>query len=338
MEALFIVKDEWNNFLKGKVKEQKIYGPLKTNEKLFLSPLNEENVKDIVYGEMRAVEPLKLFLFPLAEKIFREIENFDEIILFGISSCDLRGLEILDNVFKNGDYKDPNYEKRREKLFIISFDCYQPADTCFCEMVGVHPYPDKNFDINLSFIEDGLIVEIGTERGRDFIGTDKRFFQATKQQIETRDNLRKKTSEKIKEINRTFHLDDFTERIKGIYATEEWEKIADIKNCVQCGSCTANCPTCVCFFIEDISEKENFERFKIWDSCLFPGYARMASGATPRPTLYDRYANRLLCKYDYMVSNFGIMGCTGCGRCISGCIGKIDKRKVISQVIKEEVK
>jgi len=60
----------------------------------------------------------------------------------------------------------------------------------------------------------------------------------------------------------------------------------------------------------------------------------MASGATPRPTLYDRYANRLLCKYWYMVENFGMVGCTGCGRCIAGCIGKIDKRKVLSEFLK----
>ena len=338
MELLFITKDEWQNFLKGKVKENKIFAPLEINEKLFLSPIDEENIEGIVYNKRRAVEPLKIFLFPIYEKIVDEIENFEEFILMGITSCDLKGLEILDRVFAKGEYKDPNYQKRREKLFIISFDCYQPADTCFCETVGTHPYPEKNYDISLSFTGEGFIIDVGTEKGKNFIGTDKRFFQANQQQIEKREKLREKASTTIKEINKDFHLEEAVKKIKGLYQTEQWEKIEDIKNCVQCGSCTANCPTCVCFFLEDVSEKNHFEKIKVWDSCLFPGYARMASGATPRPTLFDRYANRILCKYDYMVSQFGTFGCTGCGRCIEGCIGKIDKRKVISEIIKEAVK
>ncbi|HOV22113.1 MAG TPA: 4Fe-4S dicluster domain-containing protein [Candidatus Ratteibacteria bacterium] len=338
METLFITKQDCENFLKGKIKEKKVYAPIEENQNLFLNLIDENNVENIVYNKFRTVEPLKIFLLPIVEKIVNEIENFDEIILIGIASCDLKGLEILDNVFANGEYKDPNYKRRRENLLIISTDCYQPSDTCFCEIVGTNPYPEKNFDINFSMTTDGFIVEIATEKGNEFIGKDNRFFNATVQQIDNRNVLREKTVKRIKEINEVFNLNNFQEKIKGVYETEKWEKINDIKNCVSCGSCNFNCPSCVCFFLEDTSEKENFEKIKFWDSCLFPGYARMASGATPRPNLHSRYANRLLCKYDYMVSNFNILGCTGCGRCISGCIGKIDKRRVISELVKEVVK
>jgi len=338
METLFITKQDWKNFLKGKIKERRIYAPIEENENLFLNPIDENNVENIAYNKFRTVEPLKIFLFPVVEKIVKEIENFDMPVLIGITSCDLKGLEILDNVFANGEYKDPNYKRRRENLLIISTDCYQPSDTCFCEIVGTNPYPSKNFDINLSVTPEGFIVEIATEKGNEFISKDNRFFNATAQQIESRNVMREKTTKRIKEINEVFHLNNFQEKIKGMYEIEIWEKIDDIKNCVSCGSCNFNCPTCVCFFLEDISEKENFKKIRFWDSCLFPGYARMASGATPRPTLHSRYANRLLCKYDYIVSNFNILGCTGCGRCINGCIGKIDKRKVISELVKEVVK
>ena len=116
----------------------------------------------------------------------------------------------------------------------------------------------------------------------------------------------------------------------------EWKSGAF--NCVQCGACNASCPTCVCFLLEDFSSRVSFSKAKIWDYCLYQSYAKMASGVSPRSLLWERYANRLLCKYKYMVKNFGIVGCTGCGRCISACPGKIDKRKILEEVVKENGK
>lgn len=336
MERLYISFNEWAEFIKGKLKEKRIYAPIEENNFLFYEILNEENYKNVVYDRARSVEPLKIFLYPFKERILPEIEDIPEVIIMGATSCDLKGLEILDKVFKYGDFVDPNYKKRRENLFIISFDCKKPYDSCFCTLVGVNPYPEKNFDLNLSKIEDGFIVEIGSEKGKDFIGNDNRFYQANESQISKMKEEREKVIEIVNGINKDFDLKDI-EKIEGMYETEYWEKPKDIKNCVSCGSCNFNCPTCVCFLLEDLSDDGNFKKMKIYDACLYPGYARMASGVSPRPTLFDRYANRLLCKYWYMKENFGIIGCTGCGRCISGCLGKIDKRKVLNEILKVKV-
>jgi len=337
MEKLYIKFDEWQNFLNGKLKENKIYAPVENGLIPSYEILNEENFKKIVYDKARTVEPFKIFLYPFKERIVPEVENIDKIVVMGVTACDLKGLEILDRVFKEGDFKDPNYTKRRENIIIISFDCKEPYPTCFCSLVGIKPYPEKNFDLNLCKTENGFVVEIGSEKGRDFIGKDTRFYQASESQIREREEERNKVIRKIEEMNRDFDFKNI-EDLKGIYQKEYWEKLKDIENCVSCGSCTFNCPTCVCFLLEDITDVGNFRKVKVWDSCLFPGYARMASGATPRPSLFERYGNRLLCKYWYMMENFGILGCTGCGRCISGCIGKIDKRKVITEILREKVK
>ncbi len=336
MEKLYINREDWKNFLKGKVKENRIYAPIEDNNFLFYENLNEENFDKVVYDRARPVEPIKIFLYPFKEFVFPEVKNVEKIILMGASSCDLKGLEILDSVFKNGDYKDPNYSRRRENLIIISFDCKKPYDTCFCTLVGVKPYPEKNFDLNLSKIENGFIVEIGSQKGKEFIGNDTRFYQVNDSQVKQMEEHRKKAEEIINEKNSIFEFKNF-EDLNGMYHTEYWKKRNDIKNCVSCGSCNFNCPTCVCFLLEDTTDADNFKKVKVWDACLFPGYARMASGVSPRPTLFDRYANRLLCKYWYMKENFGIIGCTGCGRCISGCIGKIDKRKVLTEILKEKI-
>jgi NAD-dependent dihydropyrimidine dehydrogenase PreA subunit len=337
MEKLYIKKDDWKEFLKGKIKANKIYAPVENNNFLFYEVLNEEKIEKIVYDRARTVEPLKIFLYPFKEFAVPEVEIKEKIIVMGATSCDLQGLEILDSVFKNGDYKDPNYPERRENLLIISFDCKNPYSSCFCWLVGVKPYPEKNFDLNLSLIGNGFIVEIGSQKGKEFIGNDTRFYNPNEIQLKTLEEERGKVIEKIEEINREYSLKN-VENLKGMYQKEYWQKVKDIENCVSCGSCNFNCPTCVCFLLEDTSENGFFKKVKVWDSCLFPGYAKMASGETPRPTLFDRYANRLLCKYWYMKENYGVFGCTGCGRCISGCIGKIDKRKVLTEILSEKVK
>lgn len=335
METLFIAKKDWDGFIKGKSENIPIFAPFDNSERLFYGKVNAENFRDIVYNRARPVEPLKFFLLPFKERVVPAVEDVPEIIVMGAAACDLKGLEVLDRVFLKDDYKDPNYAGRRDKTFIISFDCGSPYSCCFCELVGLHPYPEANFDINVSLFEDGVLVDIGSEKGRLFIGGDQRFFQTAGEQLKKREAVRKQASEEIKETNRDF---DFRriEKIKGAYQSELWKVPREVENCVQCGSCTNNCPTCVCFFLEDTGSAESLGKTKVWDSCLFPGYARMAAGASPRPSLYDRYANRLLCKYWYMIENFGITGCTGCGRCIEGCVGKIDKRAVITEVLREK--
>jgi len=79
---------------------------------------------------------------------------------------------------------------------------------------------------------------------------------------------------------------------------------------------------------------DNIKRVKYQDSCQFSGYARVAGGATPRPELFERLRNRYLCKYDYRPEALGLVACTGCGRCIDACQGKIDMREVMVDVLK----
>jgi ferredoxin len=335
METLYITKQDWEGFIKGKTVDKTIFAPFDDRGSLFYKRVFATNCQDIVYNRARPVEPLKLFLLPFKERVFPSIDAISEIIVMGATSCDIKGLQILDKVFLQEDYKDPNYSYRRDNTLIISFDCLSPYSSCFCELVGVHPYPENGFDLNLSLCQDGFLIDVTTDKGAAFIGNDQKFFQSSGEQVGMRKEQRKRVTEQLKESNRRFDFSKL-DNLKGAYQSEIWQIPKDVENCVQCGSCTNNCPTCVSFLLEDVGTSENIKKNKVWDSCLFPGYAKMAAGASPRPSLYDRYANRLLCKYWYMVENFGVKGCTGCGRCISGCIGKIDKRSVITEVLRNE--
>ena len=69
-----------------------------------------------------------------------------------------------------------------------------------------------------------------------------------------------------------------------------------------------------------------------WDSCFHAGYARMAGGGTPRLQLTERFKNHYYHKFVSFPRNWGITACSGCGRCVDACMGKIDKRKCLHRL------
>jgi ferredoxin len=87
----------------------------------------------------------------------------------------------------------------------------------------------------------------------------------------------------------------------------------------------------------DQPAEKRYERIKVWDSCFFAGYSRMAGGLTPRLGLADRFKHRFYHKFDSFVTNYGVEACTGCGRCSEGCMGNIDLRKVLQELEKRVV-
>jgi NAD(P)H-flavin reductase len=62
---------------------------------------------------------------------------------------------------------------------------------------------------------------------------------------------------------------------------------------------------------------------RTWDSCFSEEHASI-HGANVRPTIVDRYRQWLTHKVGSWVSQFGVSGCVGCGRCIAWCPVGID--------------
>ena len=74
---------------------------------------------------------------------------------------------------------------------------------------------------------------------------------------------------------------------------------------------------------------------KLWDSCIRQAYAEVAGGANPRKALGDRIKHRLMHKFVYFFDRYGIDMCTGCGRCVDGCVGEMDIRAVLKKLSEE---
>ncbi len=105
--------------------------------------------------------------------------------------------------------------------------------------------------------------------------------------------------------------------------------------CVECGGCNLVCDTCHCFLLSERKEGKQHEKLKVWDSCLYANYARVAGGANPLRTRTQRLRNRFMKKFDFFMDNLGLPACCGCGRCIEVCPGKIDIREVLKDLDKK---
>jgi ferredoxin len=197
------------------------------------------------------------------------------------------------------------------------------------------PYPTKLFDISVAAVTNGFLADVATDKGMKFL-TDyhTRLTPVSTALLEERAKNRVKVIAKIKTANASCDFLpvnltplEFKKKLAARYRDPLWEK--HCATCVTCGACTQCCPTCHCFILVDIPGRDKFPKMKYGDSCQYTGYARVAGGANPKKHKVERFQNRYYCKLDYKPDNFHLLACTGCGRCIMACQGKIDIRKVL---------
>jgi ferredoxin len=111
----------------------------------------------------------------------------------------------------------------------------------------------------------------------------------------------------------------------------EWDEVA--ARCLSCTNCTLVCPTCFCWDVEDATtlDGKTTRRTRVWDSCFNPAYSAQAGGNI-RPNTKARYRQWLTHKMSTWVDQFGVLGCVGCGRCITWCPAAIDITEEIKAI------
>jgi len=263
--------------------------------------------------------------FPPAEKLFHfqkdkegyqiELPALDEHkqLIFGIRPCDANALAILDNVFKD-TYEDPYYLPRRENTVLVGLGCTRPYDSCFCTSLGSNPADATNVDLMFIDIGDEFLIEAVTEAGRGLIAKTSGVKEATETDETRASEVREASRRKV---TREIDTEAIDKRLLSNFENESyWEKVA--AKCVSCGVCTLLCPTCHCFDINDEAVKRQGVRLRSWDSCAFPVYTKMPM-ENPRAEKWRRVRQKVSHKYGFYPVNFGVIACTGCGRCVRLC-------------------
>ena len=297
--------------------------PSFSNGKLYFSQnLNEQ----IVLNSYRTIDPVKVLFYQTRERLTPGEFSQQKNVILGVKACDLAALQLLDRALLQQDFIDPAYKHWRENSIIVATDCGEISKTCHCNLVGGAPFAESGFDLNLSAVDEGFYIQIGSDKGDALLQTMRKSTKI----IPANEKIKKRVAEQRRQVQQQLktHNADFTrgepEQLRSVNH-DFWEEVSSA--CMGCGACTNICPTCYCLILNDETEGKEFIKVRSYDSCQWNGYATVAGGGTPRPKMSQRFRNRYLCKFDIMKNDFGVIGCTGCGRCSEACAAEIDFRR-----------
>ena len=311
------------------------------------SALSAEERQHISLRQPRSNFAAKSFFLPLREHLaeYGAEGNGDGAVarpgkpyaLVNLRNCDVEAIRLLDQIFLEGDYVDPFYQKRRDEILVVSVDCASITEFCFCRAVGYENFVERSMGINLSPVSGGYVVRADAERGEAVLAALAEVGTPVEESHrEAVDQRRREMEVLLDAVNEPFAVSrPYCEILKDDAPPEKWNDL--FTTCVECTSCTNICPTCFCFYMFDQRKFPDragiYEKLRSWDSCLLADYSRMAGAggakANPRARLRSRYENRYRHKYQYHYESYGCYGCVGCGRCAQSCLGATDPREVM---------
>lgn len=281
----------------------------------------------------------KKYLFPPLVNVMssrREADGWtmkDELIepkrfaLIGVRACELAAIAVQDRVFNSDAYVDPVYAKRRENLFIVAVNCTQAAATCFCTSMGTGPRCSSGFDLALTELPEGFVVEVGSSAGQELV-RGLGLGQATELNLQVAESRRQIA---VTQITRKLDTDGLRDKLLSRLEHPQWDNVAE--RCLSCANCTMVCPTCFCSSVDDVTDLTNDEvvRQRRWDSCFNFDFSHI-SGGPVRYQTRSRYRQWLTHKLATWIDQFGTSGCVGCGRCITWCPVGIDMTQEVAAI------
>jgi sulfhydrogenase subunit beta (sulfur reductase) len=247
-------------------------------------------------------------------------------LVFGVRPCDARALALVDRVYRDRGFRDPNYLSRRDNTVLVVLACHQPAPTCFCTSVGGGPADATGADVIAYEAASALVMEAASPRGEKFL---KRLPSAEvpAKEVEAARKLYRDVAAEMKPL---WDLNAVRPSLYANFGAAAWEEVAS--RCVSCGACTFVCPSCHCFDVADEGKHGRGLRLRFWDACTQSFFTLHASGHNPRELKAARYRQRVLHKFHYFYDNWGENLCVGCGRCVVACPVNVDIREAVTLV------
>lgn len=319
METYTLSKADFDKIIQKEVKTHEFYGPVKQGPVHNFAKVKSFKEMDLNY--LLTYHPAKRIFFETEQTMFEfkgnKIKEHEfkahNIIIFGLRRCDLNNIARQDIVLDQV-HQDFYYIQNRKNALLIGLHCTTHDQYCFCGSM------DLGDEHDLMFYESGnnFIVESRTEMGKNFIERNKKYFKKS-------DN---KVSSKIEGTDRLKKKD-----ISGLYNHPDWEKGA--KDCLSCGACNHQCPSCYCFDIWDevnMKDPSTGVRKRRWASCQLQQFTRVAGDYVFRSKRIDRFKHRIYHQLQYFKDRHRVNLCTGCGRCIRHCPTRIDFVKIINEM------
>jgi sulfhydrogenase subunit beta (sulfur reductase) len=332
-----IKKKNIPGFLDRLIKECTVYAPVKRDDNVFFDTIQSGGEAFLEYQNSKV--PPKNILLPQTETLFQysqkegsvdvrvPSDDREEQVIFGLRPCDAKGFLLLDRVF-GGDRPDPYYKSRRAKTVLVSMGCTEPGCSCFCLSLGGGPVSADGSDILLIDIGDEYVMQVYSDKGTSLL-EGKGLDDAEEDKLKIAAESVKKAED---HMGPGLEIGGLKERLDEVFDDPVWVSLTE--KCLGCGVCTYLCPTCYCFDMCDESFVADGKRIRVWDSCQFPLFTLQASGFNPRSTVKERYRQRIMHKFSYLLDDQDMLGCVGCGRCVKECPVNLDIRQVLTALSK----
>jgi len=342
MQYLILKKDRLNDLISSLALRKKVVAPVKKENNNY-SFEEVKSAKEISLEYIPTILPPKKYFMPQYETLVEydisegqkmdAVVEYENMILFGVHTCDLAGIQSLNIVFSDRP-KDLNYLIRKNKIIIIGLECNKLCDEYATCALMDNDLPNGGYDLFFTDLGDYFYVHVNTQAGDDIVDETKLF--------EPSDTSHEKDLEKLREQKRKLFVNKFGidhQEIPNIFDKSVnspiWEDIGN--RCLSCGNCTNVCPTCYCFDIKDVPnlDLKTGKRIRVWDSCQNETFAKVAGGENFREKRSDRKRHRFYRKFKYPVNRYSRFFCTGCGRCTRTCMANISLIDTLNQLIKE---
>ena len=249
------------------------------------------------------------------------------LAFLGVRACEIAALRVQDRVLLEGPYVDPVYQGRRNQAFILAVNCTRSGTNCFCTSMQTGPACTSGFDLALTELPEGFVIEVGSERGRRIIASCP-VREATATELTDADAARQHA---VGQQTKRLETAGLPQLLMARLDHPRWDDVG--ARCLSCTNCTLVCPTCFCCSVEEVSDLNTgrIERQRSWDSCFREEFSNL-NGRPVRPDTASRYRQWLTHKLSTWHDQFGTSGCVGCGRCITWCPVGIDLTEEVAAI------
>ncbi len=341
-QYMILDKDNFNGFISRLAKILTVVAPVARGNDSY-SFNRVDSAEEIALKYIPTILPPKKYFMPQRETLMEyelgkgpdvsTVVDSEDIVLFGVHTCDLAGIQCLNMVFSERP-RDFNYLARKSRISIIGLECNEYCDEyASCSLVNAN-LPSGGYDLFFTDLGDFFLVHVNTQVGDELVDATKFFKPAGKNHMAALNKLREKKRNVFRnEVPiEPRHIPEVFNRE---FESPVWKELDE--KCLACGNCTSVCPTCYCFDIRDEIELnlKSGRRFRVWDSCQLEPFAKVAGGENFRKQRSARQRHRYYRKFRYPIEKFSRFFCTGCGRCSRTCMAGIKLKETLNALIKE---